>query len=165
MSAYQHLGLSVAAVVAGILLGAVLATIIRRRAERQAESSAASCLTIPDDDRFRLVAVGALKPPPLVLRIDWLHEGDAHRLAALGTGIAGRGGLARCRWFGVGQCGLSSQPRFEECGNRREMPSTKGGARIDVLRCKFAALPQIEVSDGCKLATLADYRTKSWVPS
>ena len=107
----------------------------------------------------------ALKPPPLVLRIDWLHEGDAHRLAALGTGIAGRGGLARCRWFGVGQCGLSSQPRFEECGNRREKPSTKGGARIDVLRCKFAALPQIEVSDGCKLATLADYRTKSWVPS
>ena len=55
---------------------------------------AASRSTILYNDGFRPVAVGAVKPTPLVFRIDWLDEGDVHRFAAFGTRIAGGGGLA-----------------------------------------------------------------------
>jgi hypothetical protein len=65
-------------------------------------------------------------------------------------------------------CDLSSQPRLEGCGNCQKIPSRKR-PRTDGLGCNFAALPQIELSDGCNLATPADYRTsiptKFWFPS
>ena len=82
--------------------------------------------TIPYNDRFGLLAVGALKTSPLMLQVDWLNEGDVHGRAAPGARIAGRGSPARLGFFAVRHAG--SLLPFRQCGTRQNMPSPKEGA-------------------------------------